>query len=85
VFLINGLAVSPTAQGRGVGRALVERPRRRRGDAAAASCHCGVLGCNVPARRLYERCGFEIEGVLRGEFVLDGVEVDDVLMARLLT
>ena len=39
---------------------------------------------NPGARRLYERAGFVVEGVLRGEFVLDGVPVDDVLMARYL-
>jgi hypothetical protein len=40
-----------------------------------------VLGHNVGARRLYERCGFVPEGVLRGEFLLEGRYVDDVLMA----
>jgi RimJ/RimL family protein N-acetyltransferase len=40
-----------------------------------------VLGPNEGARRLYERCGFVVEGVLRGEFELAGRLVDDVLMA----
>jgi len=35
-------------------------------------------------RRLYESCGFVVEGVLRGEFHVDGRDVDDVLMARAL-
>ena len=30
-------------------------------------------------------CGFEVEGVLRGEFLLGGRYVDDVLMALDLT
>ncbi|MEU2632635.1 GNAT family protein, partial [Kitasatospora sp. NPDC007106] len=41
-----------------------------------------VLGHNTPARRLYERCGFTVEGVLREEFLLDGAYVDDVWMGR---
>ncbi len=41
-----------------------------------------VLGHNVVARRLYERCGFLPEGVLRGEFLLEDRLVEDVLMAR---
>ena len=41
-----------------------------------------VLGPNTRARELYRRCGFVEEGVLRAEFVIDGVAVDDVLMAR---
>lgn len=41
-----------------------------------------VLGHNTPARRLYEAAGFTVEGVLPGEFLLDGVHVDDVCMGR---
>lgn len=43
-----------------------------------------VLGHNTGARRVYERCGFVVEGVLRGEFRIDGQDVDDILMARSL-
>jgi len=85
VLEIGGLAVDPAAQGRGVGRALVEaaiEEARRRG---ARKLTLRVLAHNTPARRLYERCGFHVEGVLTGEFVLDGVDVDDVLMARPLS
>ncbi|MEU4248319.1 GNAT family N-acetyltransferase [Amycolatopsis sp. NPDC026612] len=44
------------------------------------------LGIAPPrrGRRVYERCGFVTEGVLRGEFRIDGEDVDDVLMARSL-
>jgi RimJ/RimL family protein N-acetyltransferase len=42
-----------------------------------------VFAPNERARRLYERLGFEIEGVLRREFMVGDQEyVDDVLMAR---
>jgi RimJ/RimL family protein N-acetyltransferase len=40
-----------------------------------------VLAPNHSARRLYESCGFVVEGTLRAEFLLEGEEVDDVLMA----
>ena len=43
-----------------------------------------MLGIDDRARRLYESCGFQIEGVLRDEFYLGGQYVDDVLMARFL-
>ena len=43
-----------------------------------------VLSTNPTAIGLYESEGFVVEGVLRGEFVLEGREVDDVLMARWL-
>ncbi len=43
-----------------------------------------MLATNTAAQRLYAACGFETEGVLREEFLLDGQYVDDWLMARLL-
>ena len=84
VLEINGLAVDPAHQGHGTGRRLVEacaEQARRRG---ARKLTLRVLGINDRARRLYESCGFQIEGVLRDEFHLDGQYVDDVLMARFL-
>lgn len=84
VLSINGLAVDPAAQGRGVGRALVEAAVAEAGKRGATKVSLRVLGENPGARRLYERCGFVVEGVLRGEFMLDGKLVDDVLMARYL-
>lgn len=81
VQTVNGIAVDPEAQGRGVGRALmtaaIEEARRR----GARKVSLRVLGHNERARALYERCGFVVEGVLRGEFHLDARDVDDVLMA----
>jgi ribosomal protein S18 acetylase RimI-like enzyme len=81
VLEVNGLAVHPRSQGAGVGRALLEKAKeqvRRRG---ARKLSLRVLAPNTSARRLYESCGFEVEGVLRGEFLLEGEAVDDVLMA----
>jgi len=57
--------------------AVVEEARARR----CRRVTLRVLGHNAGARRLYETAGFAVEGILRGEFFLDGVYVDDVLMA----
>ena len=81
VLQIQGLGVDPAYQGRGVGQALLEaaaEEARRRG---ARKLSLRVLGSNTTARRLYERCGFAVEGVLAEEFLLNGHYVDDVLMA----
>ncbi|AEA23177.1 GNAT family N-acetyltransferase [Pseudonocardia benzenivorans] len=78
---IRGLAVDPGLGRRGVGRALVLAAVDRAARAGAVKVGLRVLGPNTGARRLYARCGFGIEGVLRGEFRIDGVLVDDVLMA----
>jgi ribosomal protein S18 acetylase RimI-like enzyme len=81
---INGLAVAPEAQGRGVGGELVEGAVTAAAKQGATKVTLRVLGPNNGAQRLYERCGFVVEGVLKGEFILDGQPVDDVLMARFL-
>jgi ribosomal protein S18 acetylase RimI-like enzyme len=81
---INGLAVAPEAQGHGVGRELVEAAVAAAAKQGATKVTLRVLGPNSGAKRLYERCGFVVEGVLRGEFILDGQLVDDALMARYL-
>jgi GNAT superfamily N-acetyltransferase len=84
VLEINGLAVDPIRQGLGIGGRLVEeavQEARRRG---ALKLSLRVLAPNTGARRVYESCGFTVEGVLHGEFLLDGRLVDDVLMARQL-
>jgi ribosomal protein S18 acetylase RimI-like enzyme len=81
VIAIFGLAVSPAHQRRGLGRrlllAVIEAARAR--GARRLTLH--VLASNRDARRLYETLGFETEGVLREEFLIEGRYVDDVLMA----
>ena len=84
VLEIGGLAVDPSRQGVGVGRRLVEAAVQECSRRGARKVTLRVLGPNTAARRLYERCGFEAEGVLHGEFMLQGRYVDDVLMARQL-
>jgi ribosomal protein S18 acetylase RimI-like enzyme len=84
VLEINGLAVDPAHQGRGTGRQLLEACAEEARSRGARKLTLRVLGINDRARRLYESCGFHIEGVLRDEFYLGGRYVDDVLMARFL-
>jgi ribosomal protein S18 acetylase RimI-like enzyme len=86
VWHVMGLAVDPSSEGRGAGRALMEAMVDRARERGGRRITLRVFAPNERARRLYERGGFEVEGVLRGEFeVGDGEYVDDVLMARDLT
>jgi len=85
VLCINGIAVDPARQGRGIGRALIDAAvaeARRRG---ARRLTLRVFSPNERARRLYESAGFVVEGVLRDEFFIDGRYVDDIAMALDLT
>ncbi|MFJ9124876.1 GNAT family N-acetyltransferase [Streptomyces sp. NPDC102340] len=79
---IMGLAVADAARGRGAGRALVRGAIELARRQGARRITLRVLGHNTPARKLYEAEGFVIEGVLPGEFLLDGSYVDDVLMGQ---
>ncbi|MFE6872750.1 GNAT family N-acetyltransferase [Kitasatospora sp. NPDC057692] len=81
---IQGLAVDASVRGRGIGAALVEEACRTARAQGARRITLRVLGHNAPARALYERCGFVVEGSLAEEFLIDGAYVDDIWMARSL-
>lgn len=83
VVQINGFAVSPAAQGHGIGRRLLDFTQHEALRRGASKVSLRVLGGNAGARHLYESCGFTVEGILRGEFKVDGHLVDDILMAWL--
>ncbi|MBM7170718.1 GNAT family N-acetyltransferase [Streptomyces sp. G44] len=79
---IQGLAVAEDVRGTGIGRRLLRAAVDEARGQGAVRVTLRVLGHNTPARKLYEAEGFVIEGVLPGEFLLDGEYVDDVLMGR---
>jgi ribosomal protein S18 acetylase RimI-like enzyme len=85
VCTINGLAVAIQHRRHGVARRLVNAAVEEARARGARRLTLRVLGPNDAARRLYEDAGFVVEGVRRGEFLLDGRYVDDVLMALELT
>ncbi|WP_225822659.1 GNAT family N-acetyltransferase [Streptomyces naphthomycinicus] len=84
VLSIQGIAVAEEARGRGVGRALIRAAAVEARGRGAHRLTLRVLGHNTPARSLYASEGFAVEGVLPGEFFLDGAYVDDVCMGRAL-
>jgi [ribosomal protein S18]-alanine N-acetyltransferase len=74
---INNVAVRPEARGRGVGRQLVEFAMRHGASRGATRVFLDVRSANQPARRLYERLGFEQVGMRRGYY---GHPLDDALI-----
>jgi ribosomal protein S18 acetylase RimI-like enzyme len=81
---IIGLAVDPARQRSGLGRLLLEEVIAEARAHGIRRLRLRVLEPNTAARALYERCGFEVEGILREEFFLDGRYVDDLLLALVL-
>jgi GNAT superfamily N-acetyltransferase len=60
--VVEDVAVLPAAQGRGVGRAMMEHARA---ECRAAGCYKMMLSSNVkrePAHRFYDALGFERHG-----------------------
>ncbi|MEU1814144.1 GNAT family N-acetyltransferase [Streptomyces roseifaciens] len=82
---IQGLAVDDDFRGQGVARALLRAAEEEALRQGAVRLTLRVLGHNAPARSLYASEGFVVEGVLPGEFLLEGSYVDDVMMGRSLT
>lgn len=82
---VKGLAVDPARQGEGIGGALLDAGIERARKDGRRKLMLRVLGGNDGARRLYESRGFEVEGTLRGTFLLEGDYVDDLFMALDLT
>jgi RimJ/RimL family protein N-acetyltransferase len=72
------------ARAGGVGQtALVLALRRAFGPLGLHKVWLTVHARHAGARRLYERVGFVVEGVLRGEFLLDGERIDALRMGIL--
>jgi putative acetyltransferase len=78
------VAVADHARGRGVGDRLVSDTLRWATTHGLTRVELRVWPDNVAAIRLYERHGFEIEGRIRRHAIVDGREIDALLMAWLL-
>jgi ribosomal protein S18 acetylase RimI-like enzyme len=68
--IIDLIGVDPSAQGRGVGRALVDTFIRE-ASGQATRLEVGTQVANAPSVRLYENCGFRFAGAaytLHGHF-----------------
>ncbi|NYJ73758.1 ribosomal protein S18-alanine N-acetyltransferase [Allobranchiibius huperziae] len=74
------IAVAPGAQGTGVGRLLLEELVAQASAAAVSAVLLEVRSDNDPARKLYERNGFEQIGVRR-RYYQPG-DIDALVMRR---
>lgn len=79
-----GLMVSPAAQGRGVGRAMMEAMINVADNWMALHClELVVFARNSRARALYRSLGFAEQGLAVASAKGDGGYLDEVIMARL--
>ena len=79
-----GISVSPSAQGQGIGNALMAAMLDYADNwAQVLRIELTVFSDNERAIRLYERHGFEHEGRHKAYALRNGVYVDALAMARL--
>jgi putative acetyltransferase len=76
-----GMMVAASHRRRGIGRMLLDAAVAWARLAGVTKLELHVFPWNEPAIRLYERFGFEREGLRRGHYLRDGVAVDALLMA----
>ena len=76
-----GVALRAPVRGLGLGTALMQVGIGWARSVGIRKLTLGVFATNERALRLYRRLGFAEEGRLRGQVVLDGTPVDEVLMA----
>jgi ribosomal protein S18 acetylase RimI-like enzyme len=76
-----GVAVRKDARGLGLGTALMKAGIGWARSVGVRKLTLGVFASNDRAVRLYRGLGFVEEGRLRGQVILGGVPVDELLMA----
>lgn len=81
---IFGIAVSPQAQGQGVGRLLIEEVIRLARQVDIAKLSLRVMATNPGAIAFYQKMGFEQEAHYKKEFWINGMWVDDFQFAYYL-
>jgi L-amino acid N-acyltransferase YncA len=74
--------VDPAAQGRGVGRALLDRLVTGAEAAGIWTLQAGIFPENEASLALHRRCGFRVVGTRERIGVLDGVWRDVLLLER---
>ncbi|MCR8641189.1 GNAT family N-acetyltransferase [Paenibacillus sp. N1-5-1-14] len=78
------LAVDRDYHRRGMGKALITKALELADEwLMLERVELGVLATNPGAKELYEKVGFQMEGVKQGSIKSRGQYVDEILMARL--
>ncbi len=75
-----GIAIKKQYREMGIGTELIKRAIKWAFEQNILKMNLEVFSSNEKAVSLYKKLGFEIEGVRRGQFVIENSFVDDVLM-----
>jgi len=78
------LGMLPRARGRGLGTRFLGAIDEWADREGVSRLELTVMAHNAAAIGLYRKCGYVQEGVRRRSVILDGVAIDELLMAKLL-
>ncbi len=81
---ILGILVHPSYRDMGVGRALMEAASEEALHRGKKKIVLSVFHTNPRAIALYEKLGFEIVGRRKGQFLVKGEYIDEVLMEKVI-
>ncbi|PIP23989.1 MAG: hypothetical protein COX90_00885 [Candidatus Nealsonbacteria bacterium CG_4_10_14_0_2_um_filter_38_17] len=85
-YYISYLAVLPDFQNQGIGTCLMEYAERKAIASGFSECAICVLFENERARRLYERLGYEIVGIIESRYLKTHLEIKGICrMVKRLT
>ncbi|MVT14244.1 MAG: GNAT family N-acetyltransferase [Euryarchaeota archaeon] len=79
-----GIAIIKDFRHRGIGKAMMETSFEWAKQMGIEKICLEVFSTNTNAIELYKKMGFEIEGIRKKQFKIEGEYVDDVLMAKFL-
>ena len=79
-----GIAVAKEYQGRGIGRALVEKAEDVARSTGVVKIEVEVVAENTPSLSLFRKMGYQEEGVRKEKFNYRGRLVDVVLLGKFL-
>jgi ribosomal protein S18 acetylase RimI-like enzyme len=74
---VYAIYLAPGARGRGVGLVLMDAAIEALAAAGSSTVILWVLTANEPARRFYERAGFQLDGTAR-DLDFDGTPVEEI-------
>jgi ribosomal-protein-alanine N-acetyltransferase len=79
------IGIAEAFTGQGIGKRLMDALESWARDTGVKRLDLRVMVQNTRAISLYQRCGFAIEGRIRGEFLVDGELVDAYVMGKILS
>lgn len=78
------LAVQKKAQGKGIATALLHKTEEWAKEKAITRLELTILEANTPARKFFEKNGYESEGIRKNAIVIENKPQNEIYMAKML-